>query len=187
MNQTEKKQNAVLKTTLQLINEKAISDITVDEIAQLAEVSKVTLFKYFKNKNHLMNVVLIQALQQMVQKIDAIIESDLDFESTYRAVVALEREELYQYRPFFSENLMFQYSKSPDFFDDETLKSQSKIYEALFQKGKSEGVIDANFSKSDFMMLITIFMEGMKKISAEQLFEKTETLTQFFLHGLSGS
>ena len=45
MNQTEKKKKAILETTFHLLNQKTIREITVDEIAHKADVSKVTLFK----------------------------------------------------------------------------------------------------------------------------------------------
>ncbi|MDN5439788.1 MAG: TetR/AcrR family transcriptional regulator [Lactococcus lactis] len=51
MNQTEKKKKAILETTFHLLNQKTIREITVDEIAHKADVSKVTLFKYFHSKN----------------------------------------------------------------------------------------------------------------------------------------
>ncbi|MGL4481580.1 MAG: TetR/AcrR family transcriptional regulator, partial [Lactococcus garvieae] len=44
MNQTEKKKKAILEVTSNLLRERLISDISMDEIAQLAQVSKVTIF-----------------------------------------------------------------------------------------------------------------------------------------------
>lgn len=61
VNQTEQKKKAILEITFQLLNEKRIKDIKIEEIAKKAVVSKVTLFKYYQNKSHLMNYVLLKS------------------------------------------------------------------------------------------------------------------------------
>ncbi|MFC4652493.1 TetR/AcrR family transcriptional regulator [Lactococcus nasutitermitis] len=184
MNQTEKKKKAILETTFQLLNEKEIKDITIDEIAQKAVVSKVTLFKYFKNKNYLMNLVILNAFEFMTQQIQEIIGSSLDFEATYRAITAMKLEQVKRFSLIFQENLMTQYTISPDFFEMENIQmTQLDIYRSLFQKGYAEGKIAADVTEEDFLFILHIFTEGMKGIEANFLFEKAEFLTRFFLNG----
>lgn len=183
MNQTEKKKKAILAVTFELLNQKRIKEITVDEIAQKAEVSKVTLFKYFQSKNQLMNLVIITAFKNMVTEIEAILQSPLDFTSTYEAITQLKVKQIKQYSPTFSENLMLQYSESPDFFDPDTLSIQTKIYEELFNKGQKEGKIAQNYSKDDFLFILHLFSEGMKGLPADVLLEKVTLISQFFIKG----
>ena len=184
VNQTEQKKKAILEITFQLLNEKKIKDITIEEIAQKAMVSKVTLFKYYQNKNFLMNHVILESFKQMLNKIEKTIDSDLDFEKTYQAIIELELEQLKIFSPIFSENLMTQYSDNPNFFDYDFLLPQSKIYEKLFQKGQNEGKISKTYTKDDFFFILNIFNSGIKGLSAERLLEKTEVLSRFFLNGL---
>ncbi|MCL2113895.1 TetR/AcrR family transcriptional regulator [Lactococcus protaetiae] len=184
MNQTEKKKKAILDTTFTLLNEKEIKEITVDEIAQKAVVSKVTLFKYYKNKNHLMNIVIMHAFENMAAQVEEIIQSDLNFEETYEGITQMKLKQLEHYSPIFSQNLMTQYSESPDFFDTDAVTVQMKIYDKLFQKGQDEGKISKDFTKDDFLFLVNIFISGMKGLSADYLFQKTGILTRFFINGL---
>jgi AcrR family transcriptional regulator len=116
VNQTEQKKKAILEITFQLLNEKRIKDIKIEEIAKKAVVSKVTLFKYYQNKSHLMNYVLLKSFEHMVDEIEEIINGDLDFTDTFQAIIDLELKQLKVFSPVFSENLMTQYSESPDFF-----------------------------------------------------------------------
>ncbi len=183
MNQTEKKKKAILEVTFQLLNDKEIKDITIDEIAATAVVSKVTLFKYFKNKNHLMNIVIVKAFEQMAEDINEIIGSELDFESTYQAITQMKLKQLEHYSPTFSENLMTQYTLSPDFFDADTIKLQMQVYEELFKKGQLEGKIAPTYSFDDFMFIMNIFIEGMKGLTADTLFKRTDLISRYFLQG----
>ncbi len=183
MSQTEKKKKAILATTFVLLNNKEIKNITVDEIADKAVVSKVTLFKYYKNKNHLMNVVIMNALKNMLVEVEAIIDSDLDFEDTYHAITAMKLKQLERYSATFNQNLMVQYSESPDFFDADAINAQLQIYDGLFEKGRVEGRISPAITKNDFMFIIKIFIEGMKGLPAALLFQKADLITRFFING----
>ncbi len=184
MNQTEKKKKAILDTTFMLLNEKEIKAITITEIAQKAVVSKVTLFKYYKSKNHLMNVVIMNVFENMASQIEKIIQSDLNFEETYEGITQLKLKQLKHYSPVFLQNLITQYSESPDFFDAEKVLMQMKTYDKLFEKGQTEGKISKEFSKDDFTFFINIFISGMKGLPADYLFQKTEIITRFFINGL---
>ena len=183
MNQTEKKKKAILETTFQLLNEKEIKDITVDEIAQKAVVSKVTLFKYFQNKSALMSLVLRKALENMASQIEEIIQSPLDFQATYAAITKLKLQHLERYSAVFSENLITQYRLDPNFIDPETLLAQERVYHQLFAKGQAEGQIAANYTVEDFEFILHIFSEGMKNSSADVLFQKVDLITRFFING----
>ena len=183
MNQTEKKKKAILETTFHLLNQKTVREITVDEIAQKAHVSKVTLFKYFQSKNQLINLVIRQSLNQLSSEIKHLIESNLDFNQTYDAILQLKVHQLEHFKPIFSENMMTQYTNSPELLDDDTLSLQNRIYLKLFRKGQSEGKISKVYSQEDFLFILGIFNSGMKGLSITLLLEKSEVISRFFLNG----
>lgn len=183
MNQTEKKKKAILETTFKLLNERAINDITVEQIAQEAAVSKVTLFKYYQSKNHLMNLVIMRSFEHMAEEIQSIIDSQLTFEETYQSITDLKLLHLERYSSVFSENLMTQYSQSPDFFNQDTVAIQKEIYQHLFTKGQLEGKIAADLTFDDFWLITSIFIQGMKGMSSQVLFDKSDLISRFFLNG----
>ncbi|MCA2389978.1 MULTISPECIES: TetR/AcrR family transcriptional regulator [Lactococcus] len=183
MNQTEKKKKAILETTFHLLNQKTIREITVDEIAQKAGVSKVTLFKYFHSKNQLINQVIRQDLNQLSSEIKALFENNLDFNQTYQAILQLKVHRLEHYQPIYSENMMTQYTNSPELLDDDTRSLQNQIYLTLFQKGQSEGKISKKYSQEDFFLILNIFNSGIKGLSLTLLLEKSEIISRFFLNG----
>lgn len=63
-----------------------------------------------------MNVVIMNALKNMLVEVESIIDSNLDFEDTYHAITAMKLKQLERYSATFNQNLMVQYSESPDFF-----------------------------------------------------------------------
>ena len=184
MNQTERKRQAVLDVTFRLLNDKPIKAITIDEIAHDAGVSKVTVFKYFTSKNHLMNVVITHAFDAMLRRIKEILDGDMGFVETYRAITSLKMDQVKRYTAVFQENMMTQYSTSPDFFDADALTIQNELYRHLMAKGRAEGYISSQVTDADMQLILHVFTEGMKGVEASRLLESADFLTRFFLNGL---
>lgn len=69
-------------------------------------------------------------------EIKTLIESNLDFNQTYQAILQLKIQQLEHYQPIFSENMMTQYTNRPELLDDDALSLQKQIYLLLFKKAR---------------------------------------------------
>lgn len=181
MNQTERKRQAVLDVTFRLLNDKPIKAITIDEIAHDAGVSKVTVFKYFTSKNHLMNVVITHAFDAMLRRIKEILDGNMGFVETYRAITSLKMDQVKRYTAVFQENMMTQYSTSPDFFDVGALAMQNELYRHLMAKGRAEGYISSQVTDADRYAADPARVHGGYERRGG---ESADFLTRFFLSGL---
>ena len=184
MNQTEKKKKAILEVTSNLLRERLISDISMDEIAQLAQVSKVTIFKYYKNKNNLMNIVIRNALNFMIEEIQHLVNTKENFRETFRQVSRFKIKQIHMMTDIFLQNMMNQYATDPNFFDTDMRHIQHLVYQKLFQKGRAEGQISPDYTDEDLILFIDIMSEGMKTIPLERARKRPEILTEMFLNAL---
>jgi AcrR family transcriptional regulator len=66
-----RKQLQILKTGLDLFQRFGIKRVTIEEICQTANVSKMTFYKYFKNKNELVRFIWEKGVEQAVEKFEA--------------------------------------------------------------------------------------------------------------------
>ena len=184
MNQTEKKKKAILEVTSNLLRERLISDISMDEIAQLAQVSKVTIFKYYKNKNNLMNIVIRDALNFMIEEIQQLVDTKENFRETFRQVSRFKIRQIHLMTDIFLQNMMNQYATDPHFFDTDMRHIQHLVYQKLFQKGRAEGEISPDYTDEDLILFIDIMSEGMKRIPLERALKRPEIITEMFLNAL---
>ncbi|MDR0297611.1 MAG: TetR/AcrR family transcriptional regulator [Streptococcaceae bacterium] len=184
MNQSEKKRARVLEVTEEMLQQYTISDITMDEIAQKAEVSKVTIFKYFESKDKLMNRVLHGTLTEMIDDITEIMESELGYEELYQALTALKLSRLDRMTPLLTQNIMTQYATNPDFFDMGSRDLQRQLAKKLFEKGRAEGKINSQYTDEELQMLLDVYDEGMKVVAPDFLLSHTDALTKMFLNAL---
>jgi AcrR family transcriptional regulator len=74
------KRDAILEAAEKLFSEKGISGTSVTEIAAAANVSRVTLFKYFGDKDTLAREVLKSWIGHLMAEYDAILNSGLPFQ-----------------------------------------------------------------------------------------------------------
>src|SRR5699024_11917393 len=81
----------------------------------------------YKNKNHLMNIVIMRAFEHMAKEIEEVIKSNLNFEETYEAITRMKISQLEKYSSIFLENLMTQYTHDPEFFDNDAINAQMEI------------------------------------------------------------
>lgn len=70
---TEEKKKQILNSTFQLLNVKGSGkSITMEEIAEHANVAKTTLFKYFGSKDNLIREVYKNFFEEMIESAKAI-------------------------------------------------------------------------------------------------------------------
>ena len=59
------RQDAILKSALHLFAERGYFGTAVPDVAQLANVGTGTIYRYFENKEALVNAVLLHSIDQM--------------------------------------------------------------------------------------------------------------------------
>ncbi|HEY3250891.1 MAG TPA: TetR/AcrR family transcriptional regulator [Ignavibacteria bacterium] len=63
--------------------------ITVDEIARELEMSKSTLYKYFKNKDELIQQTIISVIHEVSARVKMILEADSNAIEKFRGLIAI--------------------------------------------------------------------------------------------------
>lgn len=182
----EKKKKDIEETTLELLNKKDIPNITMDEIAISASVSKVTLFNYYNTKDNLINTTIHNSLASVHEEYERLIESDLSFEQTYMELTQYKIKQIQSMTSIFFHNVMQQFANDSNFFDKDAQETSDQLVLRMFQKGRKEGKINPAYSDEALLMLMHIFTEGSKSqaINSDNLIKYGPQITQMFLNGL---
>ncbi|CAM4249440.1 hypothetical protein BAMA_06570 [Bacillus manliponensis] len=182
----EKKMKNIEEATLELLNQKDVSNITMDEIAKSASVSKVTLFNYYNTKDNLINTTIHNSLASVLEEYERLIESDLPFEQTYIELTQYKMKKFQSMSSVFFHNMMQQYASDPTFFDKDAQETSDQLVLRMFQKGRKEGKINPAYSDEVLLMLMHIFTEGLKSqaINSDHLIKYGAQISQMFLNGL---
>jgi len=74
----EYKRELILCAAIELFKEKRFEDISIEDIAAKAELSKPTLYKYFKSKNEIIYKVFIKGYIELIPFLKEALEDETD-------------------------------------------------------------------------------------------------------------
>ena len=137
----ESKQQAIVRATVELVNEIGFVASSVAKIAQRASVSPATLYIYYKNKEDLLVSTYISIKSCMATSI----MEDFDPSSSIRDSLMTAGQNLYGYinnhPELFAFTEQFAYSPYHDLVDAQQLEKVFKPLFDLLQRGIEEQII----------------------------------------------
>ena len=122
------KRAAILKTTLELITERGFHGTPMSMIADQSKVGAGTIYRYFKGKEHLINVLFRELKEEMDRAIFENYQTDLPIKTQFELVWKNVWTYYIQHPKVFK--FMEQYYYSP-FIDDKTKTHRSQLHEPI--------------------------------------------------------
>lgn len=188
---TKEKKEQVLKATFDLMNTDAgVVDLTIEEIAKTANVSKATIFKYFGNKDNLIHEVFKLFMDEMGNRAKEIIAENKPFEETIIAMSQNKIKYLEKVNKQFYLDLMKYLTEKNDgdlsLMMEQYTKESIGVMLDLFHRGRKEGKVDLKYSDEFLLLYFEAMVEG---ISSPRVYEKilpyTAEWTELFIKGIA--
>lgn len=76
---TEQKRTAIIKAAQELFAQQGVSAVRITDIAARAGVSRVTIFKYFEDKDTLAKEAMVSWIGLLISEYEGIVKSDMPF------------------------------------------------------------------------------------------------------------
>jgi TetR/AcrR family transcriptional regulator len=191
----EQRRNEILNAAEKVFFSKGLNHATMDEVAEAAELSKGTLYLYFKNKEDLYFAITLRSmtiLRTMFQ--DAVKEFDKGIEKV-RAIGKAYHKFSYQYKNYFDMMMHFEAVRSSlnldaNVFDEMHLHGQSvmQVLVEAIEFGIKDGTIrsDVDPLKTAFLLngvssgIIHLISREAQHIKQMEVFEPSELMDTFF-------
>lgn len=160
---TQKIIERIKKNTLEMIKTFGADKISMDEIAEKAEVSKVTIYKYFETKEELFRQVINLYIDEIITETENLLAGDGNIVDKIKI-------------------LMLAQANAPQLADSEELAAlldagdnsqpglKSRIRDLMrqiFEEGKHEGFIDESLSFELINLYTEIFTAGFQAKSKD--------------------
>ena len=184
---TEKKKQAIIQAALQLFKEKGFKDTSIKSIAEVAEVSPVSIYNYFGGKDNLVALCVNDLFEEITQQAEDILNSDLDFKTKLDHAFALCQEKMSrQISDYFQDKMVKEPTFSTLLAKAITVKKRD-IYRAYIELGKEEGLIAEDLS-TELILNVMDALNGMGNQLAHSDILETEVgqIHQIFLYGIFG-
>lgn len=184
---TKKKRDHILQTATRLFATHGFKRVSLEEIASEAAVSRVTIYKYFENKEGLIESIIEKTLRDQIGSFQLLLSSPLPFQEKLTILM----EQKFQLARSFSREFLEQFldwQMTPGF---QSINDELKLTKLEFmEQGKNEGAIRAELDLETILVYIETFQEGLlsRKDSIQSLGEKQfKELIHVFFHGFCQS
>ncbi|NLB52485.1 MAG: TetR/AcrR family transcriptional regulator, partial [Syntrophomonadaceae bacterium] len=84
---TQLKKQSIIDNARELFTQRGVTDVKISEIAARANVSQVSIYNYFGDKNKLAKEVLIVMLDEVIQEYDKILNGDIPFPEKLKIIM----------------------------------------------------------------------------------------------------
>ncbi len=137
----EVKRKTIIESAKKLFFQYGISDVTVKEIAEAANVSPVTIFKYFLNKENLAREAMIDYTEESFIQAKAIIEQNIPFKEKLSILLNTKKHVVFEMNQEFLNQFAWEDPVLKELYHEIVLVKQLPLYKTFFEQGIAEGVI----------------------------------------------
>lgn len=168
----------IKKTAFRLFKLKGLNNVTMGEIASEAKVSKVTLYKYFKDKQFLYETLVRDIYNQERDLMREIEASKGNFHEKMNAIIELRVNKYFEaLQRFFSD--YFVRTKELDEFMAEFIRDINGIRQNIYTQGRDEGLLSTEIKDETIDMYFEVIQTGLASKYHDLSNMDRDTLTSF--------
>lgn len=188
---TQDKKNQVLKSTFELMSKYAgIDNLTMDEIANNAKVSKTSIFKYFGSKENLIHEVFRYFLERIGNEAKDLMNQNRPFEETLITMTQNKINYMDKISKQFYLDLMEYLTKKEDnglsLIMQQYLRESYSTLLDIFHRGRKEGKVDLKYSDEFLLLYFQAIVEGISSPHIYQkIFPYTAQWTEMLIKGIA--
>lgn len=184
---TEKKKQAIIQAALRLFKEKGFKETSIKSIAEVAEVSPVSIYNYFGSKDNLVALCVNDLFEEITQQAEDILKSNLAFNTKLDQALDLCQEKMSQQTSYYFQDKTVRDPAFSNLLTKAITAKKRDIYRTYINLGKEEGLIARDLSTE----LILNVMDALNSVGnqlahSDNLETDVKQIHQIFLYGILG-
>ena len=183
-----KKYDQLIQTAEDLFKRYGMRRVTVEEICEKADVSKMTFYKHFKNKLDIAKAVINKIMDKNEKEYRSLMDLDITYVEKAKLIVQKKVEAVEEFSEEFAQDIL--QSGEPEIVElmTERLKRNLKIFMEDLVSAQKKGYVRPDI-KPDFILYI---LDLMKSAVTDERFlklydsrsEMAAEMTNFFFYGV---
>ncbi len=188
MGRKRTKEKKLIESGTELFLRYGVKRVTVEEICNHAETSKMTFYKYFTNKNDILKRVLEKLITENRKQFTSIMESDLPFNKKIEKTILMKIEQAGNVSNEFTEDLFKHADSEVKNFMQQNLDDSFQLIRKFYGEAQHRGDIRKDI-KLDFIFFM---LKELIELSSNRTLltmyksqrELTYELLTFFFYGI---
>lgn len=187
----EQKKDNIRRAALELFQALGFRKVSINDIAQKAGVSQVTIYNHFGSKDELVRDVIKSLFYRMLDKYRDIIREEIPFLEKLQAIVFDKSDIVGQFHGELTQAALSQDPEMRQFVESMWRGEVNQMLIDLFEDGRKQGYISPDISQEAILSYYEIFRQGM--FNSPHIQAKLENnpqlvreLISVFTYGLNG-
>ena len=182
------KRKQLIQTAKELFFKYGIKRVTVEEICQEANVSKMTFYKHFRNKNELVKIWITEMTDEAMEKYRSLMDSDLPFQEKVRQTIQMKMEGTDgMSQDFFSDYIPHAEPDLHDFLHQRMHEMMGLVIQD-YAKAQNRGDIRQDIKIEFILWFLNKILDMMEDEALQQLYESPQDMIRemlnFFFYGI---
>jgi AcrR family transcriptional regulator len=187
----EQKKESIRRAALELFQAYGFKKVSINDIAQKAGVSQVTIYNHFGSKDELVRDVIKKLFYGMIDKYRDIIKDKKPFLEKLQTIVFDKSELIGQFQGELRQAVLSQDLEMRQFVESIWQGEVKQLLIDLFEDGRKQGYISPDLSQEAILTYYEIFRQGMfnsphVQAKLEQNPKLVRELISVFTYGLNG-
>lgn len=185
-----KKQN-ILNAALQLFTDFGVQKVSIQEIAQKAQVSQVTIYNYFGSKDQLLYDTVHMFIHQRLEKFETIVDhQSMDFKDKIQQLITDKKEDLLHINTDFLQSVLADQPEIQELLTTFTENHTKPLLLKLMEQGRTTGYIHPDLSIETILFYVEMYFQAFQAMSDRT--QQTnphfgEELLHLFFYGMMGN
>ncbi len=181
------KYQQLISTARTLFIQFGLKRVTVEEICKTAGVSKMTFYKFFRNKTDIVKEVYNELVNEGWQKYYKIMKKEIPFSEKLKLTLEMKRDMRKRIGNVFLQDLMDSEEYLP-LIQDRIIEARDENIK-FFNIGEKSGEFRKDIKEDFYLYLLDHLMVHMEDENLKNIFpdidERLNELTKFFFYGMS--
>lgn len=165
-----------------------ISRVTVEEICIEADVSRMTFYKYFRNKTELIKTIIEKIYTASLERYDSIMAEDLSYQEKVRKIIVMKIEGTNDISKEFLKDFYNQSNQElVDFFNRKIKESLDRILSG-FSEARENGDIRRDIKPEFLLYFLNRIFEMANDDELLRLYDSAQEMileiTNIFFYGI---
>jgi len=161
MEKEPKKKTQIVEAADKLFNQFGFKKVSVEEICQAADVSKMTYYKYFANKNELIKYLWQMMINESWAKLDQLEQQDVPFAEKVKMIIEMKEAATSQMGSEYIRDYLNMVPELMDFYNQIFGEVMTRFM-GIIRKAQEKGEVRKSIRPEFFLAVINLMMELAK-------------------------
>lgn len=186
----QKKIEQIFNASFQLFSIYGFQKVSVNEIAQKANVSPATIYNYFGTKEQLYADMLMHWMDKQLEQYENILGSELSFPEKTKEIMLLEAKNVKTLSEEFTKAPSSELDQLAQMMQDYSEQKVMRFFMKYVALGKQEGYIHSDQTEETALLYFNMYKNELGRLwdasNQEHLTRNTDKLIELFFYGLAG-